>query len=165
MPFLAPAIAAIAAFASTAVGTAVLGIGASLAAGFVARRLAPKSKTQGPREDQRPRGWNLELQVETNIPRQVIFGEAAAGSLNYWHLSGANNEVLELVYPLVDHECESLQQVYVDGEPATDWVVMPVTDYFGTMVKIRGLVLDDLESGEHEITAEWFWQGNLKQGQ
>lgn len=58
---------------------------------------------------------------------------------------------------------DSRVDVTVDGEPVVGWTVMPVTDYFGTMVKIRGIVLDDLESGDHVVVAEWFWQGNLKQ--
>lgn len=112
MAFIVPAAAAFLGLGT--VGTAVLQIGVAVGLGFVANRLAPKPKAASSQAQQ---GRRVGLQIATDIPRQAIFGTtAAAGSLVYWQLSGANNSRLHMVIALADHECDGLDGVWVNGK-------------------------------------------------
>lgn len=114
MAFVVPVLGA--ALGLGGLGQALIGAGLSLAMGAVARRMAPRPNERGGQN-----GMRLSLRAETNGAREVILGEAAtAGSLIYFHTFGpAGNDVLDLVYAVADHECQSLQQIYVNGSPVT----------------------------------------------
>ena len=111
MPFIAPLIgAAVGGFLATAAGQAVLNIGLSIAASYLAKRLMPQPNNgQG--------GTTLSLRMQSNESREIAFGRvASAGSLKYHHTYGPNrNDFVQLVYQLADHECDALEHVYVDG--------------------------------------------------
>lgn len=114
VPLIAPALKA-------TVGGALLGAALSVAGAiglsFVAQKLAPKPKLKG---STALTGAQLSLRAETNVPRHVAFGETAtAGSMVYWNLYGDNNDYLQMVFALADHECDSLTGAYVNGEPVT----------------------------------------------
>lgn len=115
MAFLVPVIAG--ALGVTSVfGTALIGLGVSVALGAAARALAPKPSKTGTQAQ----GAALSLQTNPDTPRHAIFGEAAtAGSLVYWQVSGANNTTLDIVFALADHECTSLEAVIVAGKAVT----------------------------------------------
>jgi hypothetical protein len=49
--------------------------------------------------------------------------------------------------------------VTLDGVGISDLVDLGVTDYFGTSVRLEGLILDDLAPGDHTVTATWMWGG------
>jgi len=95
-----------------AIGTAALQIGAAIGLSLLSKSLMKKksgSTVQG--------GRTLSLSIDTNVPRQVIFGRAAtAGSLAYWQCTGTDNKTLQLVIALADHECQGLVEVWVDGK-------------------------------------------------
>jgi len=113
MGFIVPAIAA--AIGLGTVGTAVLQIGAAIGLGFLARKLAPKPKAAA--SAARERGRLLQLEIDTNAARKVIFGRAAtAGSLVYWQTTGTDNRLLQMVIAIADHECEGLVELWVDGK-------------------------------------------------
>lgn len=133
MAFVAPLIAA--AVGAGAVGTALISAGISLALGFAARALGPKPKGFSTGNV----GHRLSLRIDPNAEREFAFGMAAtAGTLVYHHVYGPNgNDFLQMVFALADHECESLEKVYVDGKPVT---LVPeqdgsytVSEYPGTM--------------------------------
>lgn len=114
MAFLAPLFAG--ALGLGAVGTALVSAGISLALGFVARALGPKPSDQG----LGPRGMRLTLRLDPNAERELVFGTAAtAGTLAYRGTYGGQNRHLQLVFVLADHECESLEEVWVDGKKVT----------------------------------------------
>lgn len=129
MAFIAPIVAG--AIGLGAIGTAILEIGISVGLTFLANKLSPKESGG------QTRGSQLNLQVTTNADRQVIFGEAAtAGSLVYWQLSGTNNDLLQMVIALADHECTSLTGLWIDGKQATINGDTTVAGYNGNL-KVR----------------------------
>ncbi len=115
MAFLVPVIAGALGITST-IGTAIVGLGVSVALGAAARALAPKPSKAGTQAQ----GAALSLQTNPDTPRHAIFGEAAtAGSLVYWQVSGTNNVTLDVVFALADHECASLEGLFVAGKAVT----------------------------------------------
>lgn len=119
MPFAIPMLvgAGAAAVGIGTIGQALLSAGASLGLAYLARRMTPE-----PRENTRVRyGARLSLRMDPNDERDVILGRAAvAGSLKYHHTYGPNgNDYLQLVYALADHECDGLEEVWVDGKKVT----------------------------------------------
>ncbi len=115
MPFVVPVLAA--GFSAAAIGQALMGVALSVGMSALQRRLAPK-----PRELARSgAGMRLSLRVDPNAEREIVFGKAAtAGSLVFWNTYGPNgNDILQLVYALADHECASLERVWVDGKLVT----------------------------------------------
>ena len=50
----------------------------------------------------------------------------------------------------------------IDGVGISETVPIPATNYFGTMVRLEGVVLDDLEPGVHTILATWVWNGTSR---
>lgn len=137
MAFLAPVVGFVAgALGLGAVGTAVaqiaVGIGVSLLANkLVGRRSSGAATAAG--------GQQLSLRVEPDAERQVIFGRAAtAGSLVFWHLSGANNDRLHMVIALADHECTGLNStIWVDGKAQTWNSGTGVVSGFNNKLKVR----------------------------
>lgn len=112
--FLVPVVTA--AFGFGALGSSLVGAALSVALGAAARALTPKPKdTAGAIQ-----GMALSMRTDPDTPREVILGEAAtAGSLGYWQVSGADNTVLDLVFPLADHECHALTGMIVNGKTVT----------------------------------------------
>ena len=105
-----------AAFGLGAVGTAVVQVGLAVGLGFAAKSLRPKQKTSKSSAASQG-GANLSMRIETDAPRQVILGrQATAGTLVYWQCTGDNNETLQMVLALADHECEGLVTLWVDGK-------------------------------------------------
>jgi hypothetical protein len=106
---------------AAAVGTAALDIAIGIGLSYAAQKLAPKPKAVGSAVSSEQSGRTLSLSLDTNAPRQAIFGRAAtAGSLVYWQTTGSNNMVLQLVVALADHECQGLAGLWVDGKEC-DW--------------------------------------------
>lgn len=96
--------------ATAAVAQVAIGVGLS----FAAKKLTAKKARPTASDD---RGVRVGLQIDTNPDRVVVIGETLVpGSLVYWQLSGTNNDRLHMVIALADHECTSLQGVYVNGK-------------------------------------------------
>lgn len=117
MPFLAPMIVAAAGLTGVAatVGTAVVGVGLSVGAGYLARRLQPKPSSTP------AQGMRLSVGNDVNEPREILFGTVAtAGHLKYHNHYGPNgNDYIQFLYKLADHECASLVKMYVNGKAVT----------------------------------------------
>lgn len=114
MAFVAPIVAA--AVGAGAIGQALISAGISLALGFAARALGPKPKAAAASI-----GHRLTLRIDPDAPREVMFGTAAtAGTLVYHHVYGPNgNDNLQLIFALVDCECDALVAIHIDGKPVT----------------------------------------------
>jgi len=54
---------------------------------------------------------------------------------------------------------DTLVIVTIDGEDVGQLPRLPTTDLFGTMVRLQGIILDDLEPGSHLVLATWIWGG------
>lgn len=109
MAFIAPFLGA--ALGLGTIGTAIVGAGVSLGLGLLARRLMPQPETTA-------YGMSLQLRLDPNDPREILFGRVAtAGSLEAHNVYGPNgNDYVQLVFALGDHECDGLEEfVYVDG--------------------------------------------------
>jgi hypothetical protein len=109
MAFIAPFIGA--ALGLGSIGTAIVGAGVSLGLGLLARRIMPQPETTA-------YGMSLQLRMDPNDPREILFGRVAtAGSLEAHNVYGPNgNDYVQLVFALGDHECDGLEEfIYVDG--------------------------------------------------
>ena len=135
MAFLVPVIGA--ALQLGAVGTAIVGAGVSLGLGLLARRLMPQPETSA-------YGMSLQLRMDPNDPREILFGRvASAGSLEAHNVYGPNgNDYVQMVFALGDHECDGIEDfIYVDGvkktlgsDVTTPWATgRTVQDYGGVM--------------------------------
>ncbi|HVL71243.1 MAG TPA: hypothetical protein VM434_05075 [Beijerinckiaceae bacterium] len=113
-----------------AIGGGLISIAISAGLSLAARALAPKEKRrQEDRRDAGPGGTELTLSADPTHPRTLILGRrAVAGSLVYWCTSGPNNATLHLVIALADHECASLEGIFVDGKPVT-WTPSAAASY------------------------------------
>jgi hypothetical protein len=119
MPFLIPIVTAIGSaiaaagawFASlSAIAQFGIQIAISIGLNLLASALQPKQKKP-------PGGLETELKLGGEVPRTVIFGEAATrGHLIYWNTYGANNTYLHMVFALSDSHCEALTGLIMDGE-------------------------------------------------
>jgi len=117
------------------IGAAIVEIGIAVGLGFAARKLAPKPKSSGAATD---RGRVLQLAIDTNAARQVIFGRSAtAGSLVYWQTTGTDNAVLQMVVALADHECAGLVSLWIDGKERAWNSDTGVVDGFGGKLVVR----------------------------
>lgn len=52
--------------------------------------------------------------------------------------------------------------VEIDGEELGELTRLPVTDLFGTMVRLEGIILTELEPGQHVVNATWLWDGDVR---
>ncbi len=52
--------------------------------------------------------------------------------------------------------------ISIDGEEVADVTKLPVTDLFGTMVRLEGTILTELEPGQHVVNATWLWDGDIR---
>jgi hypothetical protein len=110
MAFLAPVIAAVSAFASTAIGgfivNAIVGIGLSLASTLFAKK---PEKAVG--------GTKLDVQYGADMPREIAVGLVAiAGHDVYSNTYGESNKYLQKVFVLSDFPITGLTRVAVNGE-------------------------------------------------
>ena len=110
MPFLAPIIASISAFAATSfLANMVVQLGISLLLSVAARALMPKPKLTDRTVTVR----------EAVAPRDMVYGRARKGGvIVFLHSSGAKNEFLHLVIVLASHRVKSIGAVFFDGEMA-----------------------------------------------
>ncbi len=121
MPFIAPAIAAIAGAIGTAVATtgafiaslgvlgqALVGIGLNIGLNALANAFVKKPAATG--------GAQITLQSGDAVARSCNFGKVAvAGTLVYWNTYGASNKFLEQAVVLGDGWNQSLEGVIIDG--------------------------------------------------
>lgn len=127
MPFIAPIIVGALALTGVAATVATFAINVGLAVGLsvvsqsISQRAAKKAQRKAAiaaaASAQGPRGTELQMSTEANQPRTLVLGErGVAGSLVYWCMSGSNNENLELVIAIADHEIEAVTGIFVDGK-------------------------------------------------
>lgn len=118
MAFLAPIIIGAIGLTGVAatIGTALIGTAIALGVGYAAQSLMGKPATPGVGLA----GTQLSLDMDPNASRKIPVGiTASAGNLQYWQLSGADNEILELVVSLGDWPCEELVGLFVNGKRVT----------------------------------------------
>lgn len=123
MPFIAPAIAAVAGAIGSAatfigglgiVGKALVGIGINLAVGFISKKLAGKP-------EEPVGGVQFDRQYGANLQRQVAMGFVGiAGHDCYINTFGQSNNELQQIYVVSDYFCDGLQRVAINGE----WVLL-----------------------------------------
>lgn len=123
MPFLVPFIVPLVGgslFAANVIvyaGTLAVSFGLS----YVANKLLAKPQEGIPPSSG---GTQLDIRVDADVPRSVIFGRAAtAGSLVHAQTYGgigtaANTNLIEIV-AVADHPCDALEQVFVEGQEVT----------------------------------------------
>lgn len=116
MPQAIPIIGAVVsgASATAVIGQAVVGIGLSIGASYLARKLQAQPSTSATTTQ----GMQLSLNYDPNGPRQWAFGTcASAGTLVYHNAYGPNgNDYLQLALKLADTTCDSIVSLYVDGK-------------------------------------------------
>lgn len=159
MPFLAPVIAGI--IGVGLVGQALIGVGLSLAMSLAARALGPKPRPY----EESGRGMRLNLRLDPNAPREFVIGTAAvAGTLVYHNVFGPNgNDNLDLVYAIADHECDSLNAVYVNGVAVTrDGSTGAISQYSGMVIKFYGGAASQTASSELVADSGGRWTSNYR---
>lgn len=123
MPFIAPIIGAVGAAVGAVgsfitglgvVGQALVGIGLSVAAGYIQKQTAGKPQQQ-------PGGVQFERQYGGDVPRQVACGLVGiAGHDTYVNTFGPSNGILQQIYTLSDFPCHGLSRVAINGK----WVTL-----------------------------------------
>lgn len=123
MPFIAPIIGAVGAAVGAVgsfitglgvVGQALVGIGLSVAAGYIQKQTAGKPQQQ-------PGGVQFERQYGGEVPRQVACGLVGiAGHDTYVNTFGPANGMLQQIYTLSDFPCHGLSRVAINGK----WVTL-----------------------------------------
>jgi hypothetical protein len=122
MPFVIEIGAAIAAVASTfitttAITSAVIGIGLSIATGYIMQALMPKPKSG----IDTPGGVQFQRQYGADIPRQVACGLVGiAGHDVYVNTFNPSNRTMQQVYVVSDYYTTGLSRIAIDGE----WVTL-----------------------------------------
>lgn len=143
MPFIAPLIVGALALVGTTATIATFAINIGIAVGLslvsssiqqrAAKKAQRKARMAAAAANQGPRGTELQLSTDAAEPRTLILGErATAGSLVYFCISGPDNENLDLVIALADHEIDGVSGIYVDGT-LSSWV--PDAFGFGEMTE------------------------------
>lgn len=96
--------------AATTAGLQVLaGTAVSLGLNFLSTTLSEKPRGLG--------GSRTQVQIGADLPRQVIFGRGAiGGSPIYLSGRGKKNTFLTIVFRLADWECDSLENVWIEGD-------------------------------------------------
>lgn len=96
--------------AATTAGLQVLaGTALSLGLNFLSTTLSEKPRGLG--------GSRTQVQIGADVPRQVIFGRGAiGGSPVYLSGRGKKNSMLTIVFRLADWECDSLENVWIEGD-------------------------------------------------
>lgn len=122
MPFVIEIGAAIVAAAGTfitasAITSAVVGIGLSIATGYIMQSLMPKPKSGS---ENVPGGVQMQRQYGADVPRQVACGLCGiAGHDVYFNTFNPANRTLQQVYVLSDYLTSGLSRVAIDGEYVT----------------------------------------------
>jgi hypothetical protein len=96
--------------AATTAGLQVLaGTALSFGLNFLSTTLSEKPRGLG--------GSRTQVQIGADLPRQVIFGRGATGgSPVYISGRGKKNSFLTIVFRLADWECDSLENVWIEGD-------------------------------------------------
>jgi hypothetical protein len=127
---------ALGAFASTLVGTLIVNAAGALASFAVSSLLSPKAKAQKVGGATNPQLPFVESGVKTNNRnnvefREIVYGEARKGGLIVFEKttsSGLNNNgvrrtgrdvFLHQVIAFASHQCESFEEIYIDGNEVT----------------------------------------------
>jgi hypothetical protein len=115
MGFIASAISAVVGFIGSfsiggfQIGRALLGIGLSLG-------LSALSKLLGSKQQAKPSGVQLNLQVGADVGRQVVFGRISTkGHLAFFNTSRKENQRFDAVYVLSEGWCDGLEFVWIGG--------------------------------------------------
>lgn len=137
MPFIAPILGAVGAAIGAVgsfitglgvVGQALVGIGLSVAAGYIQKEMAGKPEKQ-------PGGVQFERQYGGAVPRQVACGLVGiAGHDCYVNTFGESNGALQQVYALSDFPCHGLSRVAINGK----WVTLSAPDGTGAQEVTSG---------------------------
>lgn len=116
MPFLAPVVAAISAFAATAVGGFIVNAVVGIALSFASTLLAPKPKKP-------VGGTKLEVQYGADQAREIAVGLVAiSGHDVYTNTYGKANKYCQKVFVLSDFITSGITRVSVNGKWHTiDW--------------------------------------------
>lgn len=132
MAFIAPFIATAIGLTGTAavIGEAVIGIGLSVGASYLARRLQPKQASAS------PQGMRLSLAYDPNGPREIAFGTVASAGTRVYHQSYGphGNDYIQLVFKLADVPCTSLEGMFVNGQEVTLGSSVSLADVSGRTV-------------------------------
>lgn len=143
MPFIAVGIVAAVGLTGIAATVATFAINIGIAVGLsavsmsiqqrAAKKAQRKARAQAAAASPGPRGTELQISTDAAEQRTLILGErGVAGSLTYWCISGPDNENLDMIIALADHEIDGVSGIYVDGV-LSSWV--PDAFGFGEMTE------------------------------
>jgi uncharacterized coiled-coil protein SlyX len=114
MPFIVPAVAAVSGLVAAAgpIGSALIGIGASVGLSYLSKALSGSTSAASATTS----GFEGTLQIAGDVPRGFAIGEVVTqGHLAYVNVSGGNNIHLDRVYVIGEGPHESLENIWVDG--------------------------------------------------
>src|SRR5207248_161045 len=75
-------------------------------------------------------GVHTQIAYDPAYPRQLLVGRVkTGGSLAFQGTHSDSNKILEYVIALADHECDGLEQIYVDGQLVTLGALDPSKGY------------------------------------
>lgn len=121
-PISASLTAVVGAFASGGIaataGTFLIGTAVSVGLSYLSRAFTKKPSGGSASSS----ATTLQISLDANRSRVLVLGErAVAGSLHYFCRSGPQQENLDLIIVLADHEIDSVQKIWVNDLPvATD---------------------------------------------
>ena len=102
----------------SSITTAVIGVGLSIATGYIMQALLPKPKAG---TDNLPGGVQFQRQYGADVPRQVACGPVAiAGHDIYFNTFNPSNRTLQQIYVLSDYYTSGLNRIAIDGA----WVTL-----------------------------------------
>jgi len=102
--------AALGAFASTAIGSAILGTVISIGFAFVAKALAPKVKTPSSK-----RRGITQMFRGSNDPHAIVYGErVVSGPIAFVETKNDDNTWLHIIVVLAGHQVEEIKTVYLN---------------------------------------------------
>lgn len=157
MPFLAPLIPAVAAFASTWYGGLIISVGASLVGGLLQQALAGDKK-QSTAVARRPSGFQLSATLGDNSPLSFTVGHGAtAGNKKYFGTWGQSGEVPNA------YLTEVFQLASIDGFAGLDgfWVEGErCTILFGDTPTAQGYPVQEFRSGGTDHMWVRFYDGS-----
>ncbi|WP_029002717.1 hypothetical protein [Azorhizobium doebereinerae] len=96
-----------------AIGTFLVNTALATGFSYLARAVMPKSSTKASASTSQQ---TLNLTINADLPRQLVLGaRAVGGSLHYFCKFGPQNENVDLIIVLADHEIASLEKLWVNG--------------------------------------------------
>ena len=167
LPALAPVFGAIGTFVAGSVGVAVAG-GTAIAIGVAVVVVGAYAGTQllGSMVPDMPDDLSAQAQSvlanqqgSTN-PLPVIYGERRVGGTPiFYHVSGENNEFLNVVYAIAEGEIQGVNQIYLNNDPLpTKMAQVPPWNrdgfYNAVTAKYDGLVTYRIYKGTETQTAD-----------